>query len=599
MILQALAEYYQSLQAQGKAAAPGWGPVKVSFALYLREDGTLERVVSLQTEQPQGKKTVLAPRVMSLPAPVKRTAGVAANFLWDNSGYLLGADSKGKPRRSAECFAACRALHEKILAGVDTPAARAVLAFFQTWEPKQAAEHPALAEYREEILSGANLVFRFDGTFVHDDPAIRRAWERHYGGAGDSGGPEMVCLVTGEKGPVESVHPSVKGVPGAQSSGAALVSFNAPAFCSYGKEQSLNAPTSRAAAFAYTTALNHLLADREHVHQIGDASVVCWARGGQDAYQSFFGALLGGPAAYSESDLQSMTAQLCQGHEVLFDETRLDPDMDFYVLGLSPNAARLSVRFFLHNTFGGFLKNLQAHQERLKIAQSSDNKFDSIPLWRLLYATVRNQSKSEPHSYKEAKQNLEKYVLPELSGEVLRSILMNTRYPATLHNGVILRIQAERSVTRSQAAVLKAFLLQNYRNLPIYPTLKEALDMELKESCNYQPYVLGRLFAIMEKIQLASTNWSVKRTIKDTYINSVATTPKVIFSRLFPLSEYHMAKLQRDKPSLAKVLEKEKINLVGKLTTSIPSHFNADETDCFYIGYYHQINQKKEENEYV
>ena len=581
MILQALAEYYQSLQAQGKAAAPGWGPVKVSFALYLREDGTLERVVSLQTEQPQGKKTVLAPRVMSLPAPVKRTAGVAANFLWDNSGYLLGADSKGKPRRSAECFAACRALHEKILAGVDTPAARAVLAFFQTWEPKQAAEHPALAEYREEILSGANLVFRFDGTFVHDDPAIRWAWERHYGGAGDSGGPEMVCLVTGEKGPVESVHPSVKGVQGAQSSGAALVSFNAPAFCSYGKEQSLNAPTSRAAAFAYTTALNHLLADREHVHQIGDASVVCWARGGQDAYQSFFGALLGGPAAYSESDLQSMTAQLCQGHEVLFDETRLDPDMDFYVLGLSPNAARLSVRFFLHNTFGGFLKNIQAHQERLKIVRPAYAQYEVPSLKALLDATVNQNVR-------------EKRASPELAGELLRAMLNNTPYPATLLSGVVLRIRTEHTVTWPRAAILKAYYLKH----PQKDVPKEVLTVSLNEASTNTPYQLGRLFSVLEAIQ-QSVNPGINSTIKDKYFNSASATPAVVFPTLINLAQKHLKKLGDGQRIF---WEKQLQVILAALGEEFPARLNLPQQGSFQLGYYHQTQaryQKKEENEYV
>lgn len=291
MILQALTEYYEVLQKQGKAAAPGWGPVKVSYTLYLGEGGTLERVASIQTEQQRGKKTVPAPQIMSLPAPEKRTVGVVSNFLCDNSSYMLGVDGKGRPQRALECFAACKSLHEKVLSDVDTPAARAVLAFFQSWQPEAAPEHPALAEYWEDILSGANLTFRYDGGFVHDDPAIRRAWERHYGGSGDDGGTEMVCLVTGEKGPVENTHPSVKGVQGAQSSGAALVSFNAPAFCSYGREQNRNAPTSKAAAFAYTTALNYLLSDREHVYRMGDATVVFWAKSGEAAYQSTFGSL--------------------------------------------------------------------------------------------------------------------------------------------------------------------------------------------------------------------------------------------------------------------------------------------------------------------
>ena len=294
-----------------------------------------------------------------------------------------------------------------------------------------------------------------------------------------------------------------------------------------------------------------------------------------------------------------MTAQLCQGIPVDFQEDKLDPNMDFYILGLSPNAARLSVRFFLHNTFQGFLDHIQAHYDRLEIAQSNDNKFDNIPLWRLLYATVRSQTKYEPSSYKEAKQNLEKYLPPELSGEILRSILMNTRYPATLLNGITLRIRAEHEITRSRAAAIKACLLQNYRCLPIYSTLREVLTVELNDSCNYQPYVLGRLFAVMEQIQLASADWKLNRTIKDSYFTSAATTPKNIYAKLFPLSEYHMKKLLRDKPGLANILGKEKGSLIGKLTAPIPPRFMPEETDCFYIGYYHQSNQKKEEKEHV
>ena len=248
MILQALTEYYQSLAQAGKIAAPGWGPVKVSFALYLAPDGTLEGVSSTQVEQAKGKKTVLAPRSMSLPAPVKRSSGIAANFLCDNSGYLLGVDSKGKPQRALEYFAACRALHEKILDGVDTPAANALLAFFRSWEPKRVLEHPALAENLDEILSGANLVFRTDGGFVHEDPAVRQAWETYYHSAGD--GPQGVCLVTGEAGPIESIHPSIKNVAGAQSSGAALVSLQCPGLLFLRQGAESQRPTGKFASFS-------------------------------------------------------------------------------------------------------------------------------------------------------------------------------------------------------------------------------------------------------------------------------------------------------------------------------------------------------------
>ena len=173
MILQALTDYYRVLEQAGKIDAPGWAPVKVSYALLLSENGTLEQVIDIQTEQPRGKKMVSAPQILSLPAPVKRTVGVAANFLCDNAGYLLGIDSKGKPQRTRECFEASRSLHEQLLAGVDSPAARAVAAFFRSWDPETAREHPALAEHLEDILSGGNLIFRTLDGYVHRNPGTR------------------------------------------------------------------------------------------------------------------------------------------------------------------------------------------------------------------------------------------------------------------------------------------------------------------------------------------------------------------------------------------------------------------------------------------
>ncbi|MGJ0679939.1 type I-C CRISPR-associated protein Cas8c/Csd1 [Flavonifractor plautii] len=599
MILQALTEYYQSLVQAEKIAAPGWKSSDISFVLCISDEGELEQVISIKNQVSQGKKTVLRPQSMILPVPAdgRTSTAVRPNFLWDKSDYLLGI-SKGGTQRGIKYFNGAKEYHEAILSGVVSPAATALLAFFQQWDPEKAPEHPALQDAMEDILKGANMVFRYSGGYIHEDPEIRDAWQRHY--ADQSTGIEMTCLVTGKQAAVARIHPKIKGIINGEAMGNTLVGFNSPSVCSYGKEQSYNAPVSQQAAFAYTAALNYLLADREHVYRLGDATVVCWARGGGDAYQAFFGgALLGAPTPYSAADLRGMTAQLCQGIPVDFQEDKLDPNMDFYILGLSPNAARLSVRFFLHNTFQGFLDHIQAHYDRLEIAQSNDNKFDNIPLWRLLYATVRSQTKYEPSSYKEAKQNLEKYLPPELSGEILRSILMNTRYPATLLNGITLRIRAEHEITRSRAAAIKACLLQNYRCLPIYSTLREVLTVELNDSCNYQPYVLGRLFAVMEQIQLASADWKLNRTIKDSYFTSAATTPKNIYAKLFPLSEYHMKKLLRDKPGLANILGKEKGSLIGKLTAPIPPRFMPEETDCFYIGYYHQSNQKKEEKEHV
>ena len=365
MILQALTEYYQSLVQAEKIAAPGWKSSDISFVLCISDEGELEQVISIKNQVSQGKKTVLRPQSMILPVPAdgRTSTAVRPNFLWDKSDYLLGI-SKGGTQRGIKYFNGAKEYHEAILSGVVSPAATALLAFFQQWNPEKAPEHPALQDAMEDILKGANMVFRYSGGYIHEDPEIRDAWQRHY--ADQSTGIEMTCLVTGKQAAVARIHPKIKGIINGEAMGNTLVGFNSPSVCSYGKEQSYNAPVSQQAAFAYTAALNYLLADREHVYRLGDATVVCWARGGGDAYQAFFGrALLGAPTPYSAADLRGMTAQLCQGIPVDFQEEKLGPNLDFYILGLSPNAARLSVRFFLHNTFQGFLEHIQSHYRRL------------------------------------------------------------------------------------------------------------------------------------------------------------------------------------------------------------------------------------------
>ncbi len=567
MILQALTDCYQSLAASGAIPRPGWNPAKISFALYLCSDGTLERIVDIRTEQRRGRKTAVAPQQLELPAPVKRSVGVAPNFLWDNSSYILGIDSKGKPQRTAACFAACKALHESLLKDADTPAAHALLTFFRTWDPNEERNAFLLAEYREDILRGANLVFRYEGGYIHDDPEIQRVWDIAF--RTQEEGPEMVCLVTGEKGPAERIHPAIHNVAGAQSSGAALVSFNAPAFCSYGKEQNWNAPTSKYAAFAYTSALNHLLRDREHVYHLGDTTVVCWAKSGGDPYKNFFGFSLFGskPPAYTESDLRQMMRSLCAGKSVLFQEERLDPDREFYVLGLSPNASRLSVRFFLRNTFGSILKNVRDHYERLEICRPAHDPFETLPLLRLLEETIHQKS-------------TDKTAAPGMAGETLHAILMGTPYPATLLNGVLLRIRAESKVSRGRAAIIKAYYLKNKH--PDVP--EEVLTMSCNEKSANIPYVLGRLFSVLEEIQSAASP-GINATIKDRYFNSAAATPAVVFPILINLAQKHLRKLSTGQRIY---LDKKLQDVLAPVGEAYPTRLNLQQQGSFQLGYYHQ-----------
>ena len=575
MILQALTRYYEDLLAEGKISRPGWVTAKVSYGLVLDEEGRLLQVVPLLTEVEKKNKKALVSREMEVPAPVKRTAGVAANFLCDNSSYLLGADSKGKPERTADCFAAAKELHLKLLAEADSPAARAVKGFFESWDPQTASAHPALSEDWEEILKGGNLIFWFRGEEVTKDFAVREAWQRQYA-AGDNGADEEICLVTGKRGPVARLHPSIKGVVGAQSSGASLVSFNAPSFCSYGHEQGMNAPTGEYAAQAYTTALNTLLTDRERVCRIGDTTVLFWAEGGGTGYQdcawmSMFGNVSGQEANYKETDILSTLKDLSRGKSVDWDGERLDPDTRFYVLGLAPNAARLSVRFFWQNSFGTLARNVARHYERLEIVQPAFDQRPTLPVGALLRETVNlNARTPEPE--------------PRLAGDLMLAILNDTPYPATLLYGVALRIRAERAVTRGRAAIIKAYYLKNSRD----ENLKEVMTMQLNDQTNYLPYLLGRLFSVLEAVQ-AAANPGINATIRDRYFNAASATPATVFPLLLNLAQKHLAKLDKGQEVY---YDKQITAICGMIGETLPARMNLPEQSAFQLGYYHETQKR-------
>ena len=575
MILQALTRYYEDLLAEGKISRPGWVTAKVSYGLVLDEEGRLLQAVPLLEEVDTGKKKKLVPRNMEVPAQVKRAVNIAPNFLCDNSSYLLGADSKGKPERTADCFAAAKELHLKLLAEADSPAARAVKGFFESWDPQTASAHPALSEDWEEILKGGNLIFWFRGGAVTEDAAVREAWQRQYA-AGDNGADEEICLVTGKRGPVARLHPSIKGVAGAQAMGASLVSFNAPSFCSYGHEQGMNAPTGEYAAQAYTTALNTLLADRGRVCRIGDTTVLFWAEGGGTGYQdcawmSMFGNVSGQEANYKETDILSTLKDLSRGKSVDWDGERLDPDTRFYVLGLAPNAARLSVRFFWQNSFGTLARNVANHYERLEIVQPAFDKRPTLPVGALLRETVNlNARTPEPE--------------PRLAGDLMLAILNDTPYPATLLYGVALRIRAERAVTRGRAAIIKAYYLKNSRD----ENLKEVMTMQLNDQTNYLPYLLGRLFSVLEAVQ-AAANPGINATIRDRYFNAASATPATVFPLLLNLAQKHLAKLDKGQEVY---YDKQITAICGMIGETLPARMNLPEQSAFQLGYYHETQKR-------
>lgn len=586
MILQALVRCYESLAAAGKLEKPGWSMVKVSWGLELTPEGQIQRLWPLESADAKGKKR---PQLIKLPAQTKKTVGVVSNFLCENSSYILGRDNKGKPERSLECFKACAARHREILAEVEHPMAKAILRFFAGWNPQTAEENAVLAPEWEEILKGGNLVFCMDGVYAQDVPEIAQAWDEAY--ADDEKAEMGRCLVTGQKAPVAILHPSIKGIVGAQSSGAALVSFNAPSLESFGKDdrdkqgQGRNAPVSTYAAFAYTEALNYLLREPAYHSRLGDTTLIYWAEGAEEEYSSAMAGMMFSDNMEQE-DLKDVMEALSSGKTVLWNKLPLNPDNRFYILGIAPNAARLAVRFFLQNTFGSFAANLDRHQKRLEIVRPAFDEREGLSVWSLLRETANPNSRDKKP--------------PEpLVSALMRAVLMNTPYPAELFIQTEIRLRAEHEVSRGKAAILKAYLLRNVVELnPDNHPYKEVLQVQLNENTTYLPYRLGRLFAVLEALQLKA-NPGINATIKDRYFNSACATPAVVFPTLVRLAQNHLNKLDG---GIKVYYDKMITGLFNAVEESYPVRLSLQDQGIFQIGYYHQKQKlftKKEELENV
>lgn len=580
MILQALVQHYENLAGQDKVSKPGWCHAKVSYLIDLKEDGTIKEIIPLKREEERGKKKVWISETLCVPEMVTRSSGVSANFLCDNAKYFLGIDADGTGQRVIECFQAAKARHLSILKDSESMMAKAICRYFEHWNPETAQENPVVKEHWEELNDGGNLIFGMGGHYAQDDELIKRIWEKQQEQKEE--GQVGTCLVTGQKTKIARIHRGIKGVPGAQSSGAALVSFNAPAFESYGKEQSYNAPVGQYAEFAYTTALNYLLNQREYRFPMGDSMVVFWAESGEQEYQRIFFSSLD-PQPDNQEQIRKVFENLKRGIWVDLEDINLDMNQKFYILCLAPNAARLSVRFFYQNSFGNILKNIEKHYSRMEIVRPSWENRAYLGIRQMLMETVNQKSK-------------DKSPVPNMAAMVLKAVLSDDRYPASLYTDTLIRIRAEQGkVTCGRAAIIKAFLIQNYK-------WKEGEGcMGLNVECKEPAYVLGRLFAILEFIQ-KDANPGINTTIRDRYFNSACTTPASVFPVLIKLKNSHIKKLERESGGTKIYYEKLLTELMGNLAvegkgTGFPQRLSLEEQGKFMLGYYHQIQKKYEKKE--
>ncbi|PMR77326.1 type I-C CRISPR-associated protein Cas8c/Csd1 [Billgrantia endophytica] len=577
MILSALNDYYQRLAAEDKVPVPGFSSEKISHALVFSRQGMPLQIDDLRDTT--GKK----PRPITCQVPVdkRRTSGIYAYPLWDKTAYSLGV-SAGEGKRMADEHAAFKVYQFSLFGESEDPDLRAFLRLLDQWRPDRLAE---ISGYSEDVLD-TNIVFRLDGQrqYLHENQEARRLW----GAALESGEEELgQCLITGEITSLGTDHPAIRGVRDAQSAGASLVSFNSDAYESYGYSKNQNASISKAAIFGYSTALNYLLrgdADNRQRLQIGDATVVFWAKARDTAHaeaaEGFFAMLNEPPSDEQEAaKLGTLLTDVSQGRPLQKLDPMLELDTQFFVLGLAPNAARLSVRFWCADTLDRLARHYAQHHRDLAL-EPTPWKGIAPGSWWLALQTAPMHGGQKPKADD---------VSPQLAGELMRSILTGSRYPRSLLSNLVMRFRNDGHITGARIALCKAVLARAARLAAHSNSHTQEVPVSLDPHSTHPGYLLGRLFAELESAQRGALGGQVNATIRDRYYGAASATPASVFPMLLRNAQNHLSNMRKkDKGGLAHTIEREIGAIVNGLGDTFPKHLKIEDQGRFAIGYYHQ-----------
>lgn len=582
MILQALNSLYDRLRADPayKVAPLGSSLQKISFRVVLSQDGELTDIQSLVDTDSGRPRQLLVPGGSKPSGKVTKQSVVKkVQLLRSDVQYLLGVTVETReeggeilvPDADPFRFEAFRDYHLKIESDIDDPDYAAVCAFLRTWRPENAPSNEAWAE----IAKGQG-VFQIRGRteYVHDRSAVLAWWSRQVGAKDGSVGQ---CLVTAAEAPIARLHPPIKGVRDAQSSGGTIAGFNDPAYWSYGKEQSYNAPVAEDIAFRYTTALNALLdgpMNSKHRRHLGDMTVVFWTDRPSTTEDIFAEFLSEGSSAVptdSAQDeglrlkLEAFLRAVRDGREA-YGDLGDDPEgTSFHLLGLSPNASRLVVRLFYRSSLGDVLTSLRRHHNDIAIkgrppSGKGPGDPDLPPVWMLLRETARDTAG----------------IPPLLAAPLLRAILTGARYPDGLFTAVMRRIHADRDVSYARACVVKGYLTRNQGK-----EIKMSLDPDRTEPA----YRLGRLFAALEKTQRDALGENLNNTVRDSFYSSASATPGTVFPRLMRTYQHHLSKLEGGRRVTRERLVQEVLDPLERF----PSHLDLANQGLFALGYYQQM----------
>ena len=576
MIIQELYRYYERKAEEGEMPAQGFEEKAIAYFVEIDKDGKFVRF----RDNYQDEKRKHA-RIFTVPASVIRARGVLANLLWDNIEYVLGVAPGGKKTSSEDLRTKHVAFCARVSEVAEETQSRDVLAVesFLKKLPKRHMQSDPL--WPEIADSTANLTFIMQGSRM---PICASAAVRKFVSSlarSSTQGQTGFCLVTGECGPLARLHPALKGVRGAQSSGARLVSFNLSAFESYDREQSFVAPTSERAAFAYTTALNTLLrSGSPNKIYMGDATVVFWSES-PTVLEDHFGDIFA-PQAQEEAGKQRQIQAIHSLRELLQSPHKgraVAPDRNhFYVLGLAPNAARVAVRFWYSGTVIETAQNILQYFNDLEI--DGPDWGPPLSLKLLLRATAPLGEEDRVH--------------PLLGAGMFHAILGGGPFPALLQAQVLMRLRVDHKTSdyfeHLRAALLKAATNRLIRSRKLnYREVAVSMDEANKD----QAYLLGRAFAVLEKVQRDAIGQNINATIRDRYFGAASTRPGHVFPLLLAHAQHHISKAEGLGVMRDRLLQQILANV-----EAFPRRFNLNEQGLFMLGYYHQkqaLYKKKED----
>lgn len=560
MILQALYEYYN----RSKDHLPAFGRElkEIGFLLVIDKEGNFVRFEDCRIDKKHAKKFLVKKSVGRSSAPV-------ANYLYDNSAYVFGYSDKGDADKYFKVFK--DKVSEVCKASSGNQDMMALCQFYQSDLDSLLStlkKDPLWPEI-EKNLNKKYSVFSF--RIKGDDKIIAEKEELLDLLTEDNDREEQICLVSGARGhAVETTTATM--IPGSQAT-AKLVAFQVKSgYDSYGKEKGANAPISEKAEFAYTTALNHLLAsDSRNKFLVGNRTFLFWAskddEAGRQAEESIF-SMLG--FSDPEDNPDRRIEQVRKVFKSIYSgilKTALDDK--FYILGLAPNSARIAVTYWAEIPLKDFAERINRHFEDMEMEGGTKPYFG---LHSMLSAVTLGEKSSE--------------ATPNLPEAIVKSIFQGLPYPYTLFAGCMRRIRAEQNIYTGRAAIIKAYLNRlNDNEQKIQPMLD-------KENKN-QGYLCGRLFAVLDKIQEDANN---QHSIRERYMNSASATPATVFATILNLSSHHSENLNEGRKIY---FEKLKQEIIDKLPAEgFPAHLDLQDQGRFFVGYYHQRQEffKKNEN---